>query len=159
MSHWVWMTKSSKRRLTNWAVKCGLRWEKNLPGIQTESWAAGRRFVFITVPPPQRHSQRYVQWAYFLRNYTTEKWRRRETRAERSALFAAWPCGSNTQEPGGLPDLFRPGHRLSQIDRPLSGAGSDPLHLNQERGETLETASPTPIPPPPSPFDQRVTCP
>ena len=114
---------------------------------KAEQLAGGSSFL----PSPQRHSKDMYNGHIFCgiipqRNKGEERWEQKEVRCL-------------------LPDhavcltYFRPGHRLSQIDRPLLGAGSDPLHLNQERGETLETAYPTPIPRPPSPFDQRVTCP
>ena len=108
MSNWVLMIMSSKRHLKNWVVKCGQRWEKNLPGTKMENWPIGKWVGGSSLLLfPQHHSQRCVQWAYSRRNCTTEKWRRSETRAERNALSAAWPCGCNMHEPGGLPDLFQ----------------------------------------------------
>ena len=108
MSHWVWMIMSSKRHLKSWVVKCGQWWEKNLPGTKMENWPIGKWVGGSSLLLfPQHHSQRCVQWAYSRWNCTTEKWRRSKTRAERNALSAAWPCGCNMHEPGGLPDLFQ----------------------------------------------------
>ena len=79
MSHWV----SSKLHLKSSVVKCGLMWEKNLPGTKMENWPTGKRAGGSSLLPfPQSYSQRLVQWAYFLRNCTTEKWGSRERRVE-----------------------------------------------------------------------------
>ena len=87
MSHWVWMIMSLKQHLKSWVVKCGQRWEKNLPRIKMENWPIGKWVGGSSLLPfPQHHSQRCVQWAYSLRNCTTEKWRRSKTRTERNAL-------------------------------------------------------------------------
>ena len=165
MSQWLWMITSSKRHLKSWVVKCGQRWEKNLPGTKMENWPNGKRVGGSSLLPfPQHHFQSCVQWAYSLRNCTTEKWRRSETRTERNALtvccltmrlqhartrWFAWPVsGQDT----GVPSATS--HYQEQEVTPLTSTRREgkPQILSP-----LTLPKPLTTPPPPPPHHPALT--
>ena len=137
-------------------VRKELAWDKN--GKLT-NWETGRWFVFITVPTTPLPKMCTVGIFSAELYHREMKEKRDESRKKCANCLLPDHAAATCLYPVICLTCFRPGHRRSECDQPLSGTRSDPADLDQEREETPDTISPDPPQAPPSPSPDPETIP